>query len=365
MEANFEGGFLSSDGGSLFLGEIDGRHRFMKRLAECFGDRRDPDRIEHGVEELLRQRIFGLALGYEVVLDFDATDDAIHGNQEGRFFHGYYGHYCYLPLYCFCGNIPLWAQLRTSGRDASDGTVEALEKIVAAIRKRFGPNKKILVRGDSGFAREAIMSWCEGQKNVFFLLGLARNPRLQAELEEDFVALEAAREEHDSDEGSVRRFKDFTYRTRDSWSRSRRVVGKAELTHAGRNPRFVVTNLPADEVAARLLYEDIYCARGEMENQIKVQQMDLFADRTSTRILDANQLRLWFSAFAHLLVETLRGEVLKATSLADATIGQIRLRFFKLAARVKVSCRRVLVEWCTACPNPQDYAVAHAALGSG
>lgn len=199
---------------------------------------------------------------------------------------------------------------------------------------------------------------------MFFLLGLARNTRLQEELEEDFKELEAAREES-GEEGSVRRFRDFTYRTLESWSRSRRVVGKAELTHAGRNPRFVVTGLPAAEVAARRLYEDIYCARGEVENQIKVQQMDLFADRTSTRFMDANQLRLWFSAFAHLLVETLRGEVLKDTSLADATGGQIRLRFFKLAARVKVSCRRVLVEWCTACPNRQDYVVAHAALGGG
>lgn len=450
MEANFQGGFLSSDGGSPFLREIDCRHGFIRKLAECFGDRRDPDRIEHSVEELLRQRIFGLALGYEdlndhdrlrydpllavscgkndplgltrreeadrgkalagkstlnrmelaikepdsrykkieadaaavealllewgvaalprkggmLVLDFDATDDPIHGQQEGRFFHGYYGHYCYLPLYCFCGNIPLWAQLRTSGRDASDGTVEALEKIVAAIRRKFGRNKKILVRADSGFAREAIMSWCEGRKNVFYCLGLARNARLQAELEEDFLKLEAAREEHDK-ERSSRRFKDFTYQTLDSWSRCRRVVGKAELTHAGRNPRFVVTNLPQDGFGARHLYEDIYCARGDMENQIKVQQMDLFADRTSTRLFDANQLRLWFSAFAHLLVERLRADVLKQTSLADATIGQIRLRFFKLAARVKVSCRRVLIEWCSACPNQRDYLVAHAAFGSG
>ncbi len=450
MEVNFKGGFLSSDGGSPFLREIDCRHRMMKRLAGCFQDYRNQDLIEHSVEELLRQRIFGLALGYEdlndhdrlrydpllavscgkvdplgltrreerdrgkalagkstlnrmelaikeadprykkivadaeavealllgwavaalprkrgmIVLDFDATDDPIHGQQEGRFFHGYYGHYCYLPLYCFCGNIPLWAQLRTSGRDASDGTVEALEKIVPAIRKKFGRNKKILVRGDSGFAREAVMNWCEAQKNVFYCLGLARNARLQAELEGDFVELEAGREEQ-AGQSSCRRFKDFTYQTLKSWSRCRRVVGKAELTHAGRNPRFVVSNLEMGEFGARRLYEDIYCARGDMENQIKVQQMDLFADRTSTKIFDANQLRLWFSAFAHLLVEALRAEVLKDTRLADATIGQIRLRFFKLAARVKVSCRRVLIEWCSACPNQEDYLLAHAALGGG
>lgn len=450
VEANFQGGFLSSDGGSPFLREIDGRHGFMKRLAGCFRDYRNQDLIEHSVEELLRQRIFGLALGYEdlndhdrlrydpllavscgkgdplgmtrrekvdrgkalagkstlnrmelaikgpdprykkvvanaeaveklllecavaalprkrgmIVLDFDATDDPIHGQQEGRFFHGYYGHYCYLPLYCFCGNIPLWAQLRTSGRDASDGTVEALEKIVPVIRKRFGRNKSIVVRGDSGFAREAIMNWCESQKSVFYCLGLARNARLQEELEEDFVELEAEHKEQ-AREGSCRRFKDFTYQTLKSWSRCRRVIGKAEVTHAGRNPRFIVSNLEMGEFEARHLYEAVYCARGEMENQIKVQQMDLFADRTSTKNFDANQLRLWFSAFAHLLVETLRADILKDTRLADATIGQIRLRFFKLAARVKVSCRRVLIEWCSACPNPQDYLSAHAALGSG
>ena len=448
VDANFKGGYLSSDGGSLYLREIDCRHRFMKRLARCFRDDRKQDRTEHSVEQLLCQRIFGLALGYEdlndhdrlrydpllavscgkkdplgltrrdeanrgkalagkstlnrlelaikgpdprykkivadaeaveatllewgvaalprkrgmIVLDFDATDDRIHGQQEGRFFHGYYGHYCYLPLYCFCGNIPLWAQLRTSGRDASDGTVEALEKIVAAIRKRFGRNKKILVRGDSGFARDAIMSWCEGRKNVFYCLGLARNERLEHRLGSAFAVIDQLIDENVL-EAPCRIFQDFTYRTRESWSCRRRVVGKAELTEAGRNQRFVVTNLAAEERAPEALYEEIYCARGSMENQIKVQQMDLFADRTSTQIFDANQLRLWFSAFAHLLVETLRAEVLKDTALADATIGQIRLRFFKLAARVKVSCRRILVEWCSACPNHQDYLVAHAALG--
>jgi hypothetical protein len=447
VEANFEGGFLSSDGGSLYLREIDQRHHFMEKLAGCFWDHRKAELIEHSVEELLRQRIFGLALGYEdlndhdslrhdpllavacgksdplgltrrespdrgkalagkstlnrlelavqgpdprykkivadvnaiedlllewgvaalprrsgmIVLDFDATDDRLHGEQEGRFYHGYYGHYCYLPLYCFCGNIPLWAQLRTSDKDASTGTVEALEKIVAAIRRRFGRNKKILVRGDSGYARDEIMSWCEGKKHLFYCLGLKRNTRLEAELTSAFAVIDELVTEKCL-KAPCRIFKDFTYRTRKSWSRSRRVVGKAELTEAGRNPRYVVTNLSAEQFVAEELYEEIYCARGAMENQIKVQQMDLFADRTSTRIFDANQLRLWFSAIAHLLVETLRHEVLGQTSLGCATIGKIRLRFFKLAARVKVSCRRILVEWCTACPNRADHLLAHAAL---
>ena len=251
--------------------------------------------------------------------------------------------------------------MRTSGRDASDGTVEALEKIVAAIRKRFGAKKKILVRADGGFAREEIMAWCEARKGLYYCLGLARNTRLQAELEETFGQLEGEVASGGL-EAPCRRFADFTYSTLKSWGRARRVVGKAELTVGGRNPRFVVTNLNAGTFGARRLYEDIYCARGEMENQIKVQQMDLFADRTSTGIFDANQLRLWFSAFAHLLVEVLRVEMLAGTSLATATIGQIRLRFFKLAARVKISCRRVLVEWCSACPNQPDYLLAHAAL---
>lgn len=446
--ANFEGGYLSGDGGSLFLREIERHHRVIDRLAACFDDFRDPDLIEHTVSELLSQRIFGLALGYEdlndhdrlrhdpllavacekrdplgarrrgsrdrgkalagkstlnrlelavergasrryktiqaqadkiedlllelavealprkrrtIVLDFDATDDRIHGNQEGRFYHGYYRSHCYLPLYCFVGNLPLWAQLRTSDRDASDGTVEALEKIVRAIRKRFGKKVKILVRGDSGFAREAIMGWCEKRSRVFYLLGMARNARLQKELAEDFEQIESGIESGELD-APCRRFREFTYRTRTSWSRERRVVGKAERTRQGTNPRFVVTNLPAEEYPARELYEQTYCARGEMENQIKVQQLDLFADRTSTRILGANQLRLWFSAFAHLLVELLRKDVLPGTPLATATVGTIRIKFFKLAARVKVSARRVLVEWCSACPYQNTYRTAHAAL---
>lgn len=446
--ANFEGGYLSSDGGSLFLRETDKAHGVMRQLAGCFTDHREPGLVEHSVKELLSQRIFGLALGYEdlidheelrhdpllavtcgkvdplgsdrkdpscrgkalagkstlnrlelavevgasrryktieadpakledlllrlavkaiprkqrtIVLDFDATDDRIHGNQEGRFYHGYYKSHCYLPLYCFVGNLPLWAQLRTSDRDASEGTVEALEKIVPAIRARFGKKVRILVRGDSGFARDPIMSWCEQQGNVFYLFGLARNSRLQRELEDDFERLEADIENGEL-EAPCRRFKDFTYKTIDSWSRKRRVVGKAERTELGTNPRFVVTNLPAEEYPARELYEHDYCARGEMENQIKVQQLDLFADRTSTRVMGANQLRLWFSAFAHLLVELLRGDALHGTCLARATPGTIRLKFFKLAARVKVSSRRILVEWCSACPNQNTYRTAHAAL---
>jgi hypothetical protein len=250
-------------------------------------------------------------------LDFDATDDPLHGNQQGAYFHGYYGHYCYLPLYCFCGNIPLLAQLRDCKRDASTGTVEALQKIVPAIRQRFGPQVRIIVRADSGFAREAIMSWCEAN-GVFYCLGLARNERLQKELQASFESLKAQIQEGKL-ESPCRCFREFEYATRDSWSRARRVIGKAEVLPDGDNPRFIVTNLPPDgrgepaqaaRFAPAALYEQLYCARGDMENRIKEQQLDLFADRTSTHWLSSNQLRLWFAAFAHLMMHPLQAEVL-------------------------------------------------------
>jgi hypothetical protein len=304
----------------------------------------------------------------EIVLDFDATDDPLHGAQEGAFFNGFYREYCYLPLYCFCGTIPLWSQLRDSKRDASEGTVEALKKIVAAIRRRFGRKIRVIVRADSGFARELIMAWCE-QNGVYYCLGLARNERLLQKLEQ---TLARARERAILCGGRAREFTEFEYQTLKSWSTSRRVIAKAEILPQGDNPRFIVTNLPKDgwgnaaqgaRFQAAALYERFYCARGEMENRIKEQQMDLFADRTSTHWLASNQLRLWFSAFAHLIMSSLRAEVLRDTVLQNASIGQIRLRLFKIAARLSLSVRRLHIELCSAYPLRELFGLIHQRLG--
>ena len=450
--ADFSGGYLSSDWGGLLLQQIDRGLGVVRGLAACFQDRRDPRFIEHELNELLAQRVYGLALGYEdlndhndlrrdpllavcagkrdplateraesdrgkalagastlnrlelsnektsrchkighdaeqiedhllrcgvralpkdtceVVLDFDASDDPLHGHQEGRFFHGYYGAYCYLPLFCFAGDIILWAQLRTSDRDASEGTVEALARIVAAIRERF-PRVRIIVRGDSGFCRESIMAWCEGRQEVYYCLGLARNARLEAMLE---PALGAARARHCLCGGnSTRVFTEFQYQTLDSWSGQRRVIGKAEVSDKGDNPRFVVTNLPAagfpgEEALGRFepqaLYEELYCGRGEMENMVKQMQLDLKADRTSTHFLGSNQLRLWFSAFGYLLLERLRSVGLEGTALGHATVGSIRLRLLKIAAHVSVSVRRIHVRLASACPFKALFILCHERL---
>lgn len=303
--------------------------------------------IEEGVKAIPRR-------SKRIVLDFDATDDPLHGAQEGRFFHGYYGHYCYLPLYCFCGNIPLLARLRDARRDASSGTVQALEKIVPAIRRRFGRKIEIVVRADSGFARDEIMHWCE-QQGVYYCFGLAKNARLKALLEPAFQILNRQLEQG-CVELPARRFTGFKYRTLKSWSRTRRVIGKAEILQKGNNPRFVVTNLSAGQFAAGCLYEDFYCARGDMENRIKEQQLDLFADRTSTHSMASNQLRLWFSAFAHLLLSHLQANALQGTRLERATIGTLRLRLFKIAAHVLISVRRIRLVLSESCPYKEDFA---------
>lgn len=438
--ASFDGGHLSSDGGgALLFRELELRTGTIRRLAGCFHDLRSPDLIEHSVEELLRQRIGALSMGYEdlndhdslrydpahglmagkadlegtqrseankgkalaghstlnrleqsalggdgrykktipdadkierllieegvkaiprkskrIVLDFDATDDPLHGAQEGRFFHGYYGHYCYLPLYCFCGNIPLLALLQDAKTDASAGTVDALEQIVPAIRRRFGRKVEIVLRGDSGFARDSIMDWCE-KNGVFYCLGLKRNSRLEGKLAPVFEDLQAGLEAG-ALELPVRRFEEFGYRTLDSWSCERRVVGKAEVLAKGQNPRFIVTNFDGEAFDARSLYEDFYCARGDMENRIKEQQQDLFADRTSTAAMASNQLRLWFSAFAHLMLSRLQAIALPGTRLEKATIGTLRLRLFKIAARVKISVRRIRFELAGGCPDQDVFA---------
>jgi len=454
VTVDFTGGYLSSDGGGLFLREIELRHRILRRLSQCFEDQRDQRYTEHGVEQLLAQRIHGLALGYEdlndhdrlrldpvhallagkkditgqerakgrdqgcalaaratlnrlelgacrsderyhkilaqaeqieallitegvkaiprksreIVLDFDATDDPLHGAQEGAYFHGYYKSYCYLPLYCFCGNIPLWAQLRDCKRDASKGTVQALEKIVPAIRRRFGRRVRIIVRADSGFARDPILSWCE-QNGLYYCIGFARNAKVAAVLQGTFEKLHQLLEREEVSM-PCRQFVEFGYRTQKSWSRFRRMAGKVEVLQKGDNPRFVVTNLPGegfpgegpDRFAPAELYEEFYCARGDMENRIKEQQLDLFADRTSSHWKGSNQLRLWFSAFAHLILSRLQAEVLKDTQWARASIGQIRLKLFKIAARVRISCRRVHFEFASAYPYAEDFHRAHANL---
>ncbi len=468
VEVDFSGGHLSSNGGTLFLREVDEHLQLSSRLSGCFRDLRDPRYVEHRLPALIAQRVHGIALGHEdlndhealrldplfaascgrrdvlgeerrseaepgkplagkstlnrlelgaqdtrgsyrkiqadaeeirdllvtmgveaipkkskvIVLDFDATDDPIHGEQEGRFYHGYYKNYCYLPLYCFCGSIPIWAELRSSDRDGSAGTREALELILQAIRKRFGKKVAVIVRGDSGFCRDELMSWIESQPNLYYCLGLARNKRLQRMLEPVFEgvledlgypdlvlsARAAGALEDPKLEGSARRFAELRYRTRKSWNRERRVVGKAEVANGKINPRFIVTNITGEESWAkddplflngRCLYENFYCSRGDMENRIKEQQLDMFADRTSTSHMTSNQLRLWFSTFAYMLVSRLRAFALKGTRLAKATVGSIRLHLMKIAAHVTVSVRRIHVRLASSCPMADVFAQAH------
>jgi hypothetical protein len=293
----------------------------------------------------------------EIVLDLDATDDPVHGHQEGRFFHGYYDCYCYLPLYVFCGRHLLVAKLRRANIDASAGAVAEVDRIVARIRARW-PRVKILLRADSGFARDELMAWCEA-KGVDYLFGLARNQRLVSAIAADLAAAEL---ESLATGGPARRFADFAWRTLDSWSRARRVVAKAEHLPQGSNPRFVVTSLPASAIAARTLYEKLYCARGEVENRIKEQQLDLFADRTSAATMRANQLRLWFTSFAYVLIEALRRIGLRHTQFATATCGTIRLKLLKIGAQVRISVRRIKVAMASACPYQDEYHLAYLYL---
>jgi hypothetical protein len=298
----------------------------------------------------------------EIVLDLDATDDPLHGSQEGRFFHGYYGCYCYLPLYVFCGDHLLAAKLRRSNIDASAGAVAEITRLVAQIRARW-PQVRIVLRADSGFAREELMAWAE-RNRVDYVLGLARNARLVREIAAELAQAKGAAERAGE---PARRFKDFRYQTLDSWSRDRRVVGKAEQLVAegcepSPNPRFVVTSLTAETWQAAAVYERLYCARGEMENRIKECQLDLFADRTSTRALRSNQLRLWFASMAYVLLAALRRIALPATRLGRATAGTIRLKLLKIGALVRVSVRRVTIAMASGHPWQQDWAIAHRAL---
>jgi hypothetical protein len=293
----------------------------------------------------------------EVVLDLDATDDPLHGHQEGRFFHGYYDCYCYLPLYIFCGRHLLAAKLRRSNIDASKGAAEEVERIVARIRQTW-PGVRIVLRADSGFAREELMVWCEANR-VDYVFGLARNQRLEARIAPALA--DACLASRTSGE-AARVFRDFMWSTKDSWSRRRRVIAKAEWTTLGANPRFIVTSLEPKRWAARALYEDLYCARGDMENRIKECQLDLYADRTSAHTMRANQLRLWLASFAYVLICALRRLGLAHTRLAAATCGTIRLKLLKIGAQVRVSVRRIKVAMASACPYAQEFALAHARI---
>ena len=433
LVGEFNGGKISSDSGGLLLREVEKRRHILQRLAACFVDYRNPDQIEHTVESLIKQRVMGLALGYEdlndhdalrqdpmlallsdvsdltgqdrrrdqdkgcalagkstlnrleltpldataasrykkvvaqpaamdellvelfleaydtapeqIVLDVDATDDPLHGHQEGRFFHGYYRHYCYLPLYIFCGEHLLCARLRQADQDGAAGTQEELARLIRRIRESW-PQTQIIVRGDSGFCREALMDWCESH-DVDYLFGIAKNSRLKAAIAAEMAQ---ARAQYEASGEAARVFKDFRYRTRKSWSCERRVIGKAEHLAKGENPRFVVTSLSAKTLDAPALYEDLYCARGDMENRIKEQQLALFADRTSTHEMRANQLRLYFSSFAYVLVQTLRRLGLAGTSLAKAQCDTIRLKLFKIGAHIRLSVRRVWIAFSESYP---------------
>ncbi len=295
----------------------------------------------------------------QIILDLDATDDPVHGEQEGRFFHGYYDCYCYLPLYVFCGRHLLAAKLRPASMDAAAGAAQEVARIVAQIRRRW-PHVRILVRADSGFAREELMAWCEAN-GVHFLFGLQKNDRLVAEITSELERAEAKSRRTDK---PARYFREFRYRTRRSWSRERRVIGKAEVTKDEANPRFVVTSLKRAECKPKYLYEKLYCARGDMENRIKECQLDLYADRTSTATMRANQLRLWLASFAYVLLCAVRRIGLHHTPFANASCGTIRLKLLKIGALVRVSVRRIKIAMASSCPAAEVWGCAAVRLAA-
>jgi len=294
-----------------------------------------------------------------IVLDVDATDDPLHGQQEGRFFHGYYGNYCYLPLYIFCGEQLLCARLRTSNQDGAAGTQEELARIVSGLRAVW-PKVQIVLRGDSGFCRDKLLSWCESER-VDYIVGLAKNSRLKRAIGQE---AQAAEQEQQQTQAPARRFRAFTYQTRKSWSTSRWVIGKAEHLAGGANPRFIVTTLldSTSPIAlteqGRRLYEQVYCARGEMENRIKEQQLYLFADRTSTATMRANQLRLYFSSFAYCLLQALRRLALQGTQFAKAQCHTLREKLLKIGARIRVTARKVWVSLASSQPWQAEFRIA-------
>jgi hypothetical protein len=432
--ASFDGGDISSDGGSLLLRQVEEITGIIHQFASCFRDHRNPELIEHSLEHLVAQRVYALALGYEdlndhddlrhdpllatvvgkldptgqsrtrkrdkgkalagkstlnrleltpvgadhesrykkitcntraveelfvdlflqahptppdqIILDLDATDDPIHGNQLGRFFHAYYKNYCFLPLYIFCGDHLLCARLRPSDIDGSAGALKYVQRIVTQLRRQW-PKVKIVIRGDSGFCREPIMTWCEAN-NVDYLFGLGKNPRLLKLITDE---LEQARQQYEATKAPARIFAERTYQTLETWSRERRVVAKAEHLEKGANPRFVVTSLKIEEHPAQELYERDYCGRGEMENRIKEQQLHLFADRTSATTMRANQIRLFFSSIAYVLLDALRRLGLTGTVMAEAQCQTIRLKLMKIGALIQVTVRKVWVRLASSCPS--------------
>lgn len=431
--AEFTGARLTTEGGALLLREADRKIGLLRRVVSCFSDARDPQRIEHELSEMLVQRVYGLALGYEdlndheelrndpllgmlagrrdlgaplagkstlnrlelmpsevssasryhkigyspealdellvdifleahpqappeIVLDLDATDTPLHGKQESRFFHGYYGHYCYLPLYVFCGDHLLCARLRPSNIDASAGSLEEVQRIIRQIRARWR-EVRIILRADSGFCREELMVWCE-KHAVDYVFGFARNKRLRRIIGR---AMHEAKQEHRRTGKPARVFCEFAYRTNKSWSRARRVVAKAEQIEGKENPRYLVTSLGKEAWPKQKLYEQLYCARGEMENRIK-EQLSLFADRLSTETLRAHPLRLYFSSLAYVLLEALRRLGLAGTEWAQAQADTIRLKLLKIAAQVRLTARRIWVRYSCAYPWQNVFAAAYAAL---
>ena len=428
----FDGGEITSDAGGLLLREVEHRTRILGRLSECFTDDRDPDRVEHSVEAMIRQRVYGLCLGYEdlndhdelcrdrllallcdredltgewrrresdrgkplagkstlhrlertpgkgppgryrktgedpaaidallvevfleahpkppkeIVLDVDATDDPLHGKQEGRFFHGYYKRYCYLPLYLFCDEHLLCARLRSADRGAAHGVVGELKRVVRRLREAW-PQVRITIRGDGDFSTDELMVWCE-EEGIDYVLGLAKNPRLKRRIA---TRMEAVRRLAGASGKSERQFQELRYQTGKSWTRERRVVAKVEHLPQGANPRFIVTSVPIEECDGRTLYEAVYCARGDMENRIKEQQLGLFADRTSSKMLQTNQLRLYFSSFAYLMLHALRWMGLAGTKLARAQSWTIRLKLLKIGAQVRVTTRKVWLSFSESYP---------------
>ena len=453
----FDGGDITSDGGALVLKKLEERTGIVRRFAACFTDYRKPEQVEHPLLDLIAQRVFGLALGYEdlndhdelrrdpmlavalskddvkgqqrrraqdrgkalagkstlnrleltapdydgsprqkdsnqpetkkivldpesidallvdlfldahqkapdrITLDLDATDDVLYGHQEGRFYHGYYHDYCYLPLYVFCGEHLLCSRLRTSNIDASADSVEELEPVVARIRQRW-PAVKILLRGDAGFCREKLMAWCE-REGLDYIFGLAQNARLKKLIEEQMAQAE---KQYGETKTPVRVFSEFLYATQDTWNRQRRVIAKAEHLDKGANPRFVVTSLSSAQMGAQELYEKGYCARGDCpENRIKEQQLDLFADRTSTGKMWSNQLRLYFSSVAYVLLQTLRRMALTGTELEKAQCGTIRLKLLKIGAQVRVTVRKVWISLAEGYPYVALFAGVLATLEAG
>jgi hypothetical protein len=432
--ARFDGGTISSDGGAFLLRQTDKRLNLLPRLAECFLDGRNQERVEHSILEMLSQRIYGLALGYEdindheqlrkdpvfgilagrneleeplagkstlnrmelgagakdrykkitfwkeavdellvkvfieshekspdqIILDVDTTDLPLHGKQEGRFFHGYYDSYCYLPLYIFCGEHVLCARLREANHDAAFGSLQEIRRIMAQIRVAW-PEVKIILRGDSGFCRNELMSWCENN-GVDFVFGLARNQRLRKIIG---AQMHEASQQWNKTSKPARVFSEFEYKTKKTkkggWDRERRVAAKAEHIDGKENPRFVVTSLTSEQWAAQALYEELYCARGDMENRIK-EQFSLFADRVSSETMRANQMRLYLSAMAYVLVNGLRRLGLKATELAEAQVSTIRTKLLKIGAQIRVTVRKVWVSMASSYPWQDLYQQVWANL---